>query len=73
VSEWIENPKQNPPPEGVIVEIRGSDFMGMWSDTAKRVDYKKGSTKKQLKRKWRWMKDGTAYEDQAIEAWRFIQ
>jgi hypothetical protein len=73
MSEWIINPKNNPPPEGVLVEIRGSDYMGDWYDEAMRVDYKKGSTKAQLKRKWRWIKDGVTYDDQAVDAYRFIE
>ena len=70
---WIEHPKNNPPPEGVLVEVRGSDCFGEWYSQAYRKDYKPGSTKKQLKRKWRWMAgDGDVFPDQAVDAWRHI-
>ena len=73
MTEWIENPRQNPPPEGVMVEVRGSDCYGEWTSKAKRKDYKPGSTKGQLKRKWRWMDShGEEFEDQAIDAWRHL-
>lgn len=71
--DWILKPRKTPPPEGVLVEVKGCDFMGEWVSTAYRLDYKKGSTKGQLKRKWRWIKDGSPFNDHEIEAWRPIQ
>lgn len=71
MSEWIYNPKQNPPPEGVMVFIRGTDLMGAWFSMAMRKDYKPGSTKQQLRRVWRWCyEDGTRFDDQAVDAYR---
>lgn len=70
MKQWIENPKQNPPPNEVLVEVRGTDFMGEWTTVAMRKDYKPGSTKKQLKRGWRWLDAGGSIFDDYIEAWR---
>ena len=71
---WTVHPKNHPPPEHVIVEVTGSDYLGTWVCTAMRVDYKRGSSMKQLKRKWRWCNaDGTVFDDQAIDAWREIR
>jgi len=53
--EWIEDWKNNPPPEGVLVECRGDWVGGDFTYLGKRKDYKKGSTKAQLKRVWRWV------------------
>lgn len=71
---WNVDPRRNPPPDGVIVEITGNDCFGTWLATAMRKDYRPGSSKKQLKRKWRWCHaDGSVFEDQAVAAWRNIK
>ena len=68
---WVDAPRRNPPPEGVMVEVRGSDYIGDWFGVAMRKDYKPGSTKKQLKRGWRWCyENGDRFDDQAIDAWK---
>ena len=69
--DWIRNVKTNPPPEGELVEVTGTDAYGEWVAKAYRKDYKPGSTKKQLRRKWRWMQDGEVFDD-VVEAWRPI-
>ena len=68
---WIRNVKANPPPEGELVEVTGTDAYGEWLAEAYRKDYKPGSTKKQLRRKWRWMQGDDVFED-VVEAWRPI-
>lgn len=73
MEDWTINPRQNPPPEGIIVEIKGSDYMGEWTGNAFRKDYKQGSSKAHLKRKCRWMHpNGEVFDDQAVEAWRYL-
>ena len=69
---WIADPRKNPPPEGELVEVKGSDWGGGWTGKAVRKDYKPGSTKGQLRRKWRWMQGGYPMDD-VPEAWRFIR
>ncbi len=63
--------KQNPPPAGVEVEILCNHAWGDFVITATRVDYKPGSNKKQLKRGWRFMKDGNRVSEPAL-GWRYI-
>lgn len=71
--EWVKNPKNNPPPELVMVEIKGCDYMGEWISKAMRKDYKPGATKSQMKRGWRWVDEyGIAFVDQYVEEWRHI-
>ena len=70
--EWIKHPRNNPPKPGVIVEVCGNDCFGFWTANAMRVDYKSGSTKKQIKRKWRWLTPNGSIFDHHVEAWRPI-
>ncbi len=73
MSEWIDNPKQNPPPNRVMVEVMGSDYMGEFTGYLQRVDYKKSPTgqKKGFRKGWRWcLEDGTKFDDY-VEQWRF--
>lgn len=75
---WQENPTQNPPPNEVMVEVRGTDFMGEWFGKAMRKDYVKPPAgtgkkraKKAFKKGWRWCyENGDKFPDQAIDAWR---
>jgi len=65
------NQKTDPPPEGVLVEVRGSSWGGEWVCMAERRDYKPGSTKAQLKRGWRWVTEsGEALRKEYPEGWR---
>lgn len=77
---WQENPKQNPPPNEVMVEIRGTNYAGIWLGKAMRKDYVTpplGTSKKRVKKAfrsgWRWCyEDGNKFPDQAIDAWRLL-
>lgn len=68
---WVDI-KDKEPPQEVNVHIRGTYYGGDWFDIAYRKDYKKGSSKSQLRRVWRWMKDGNVLNDQNVEAWAYI-
>lgn len=64
------------PPADVLMEVRGSDFIGTWHGVAMRKDYKKPpkgkSGKGFRKKKWRWVyEDGNVF-DGTPEAWRTI-
>ncbi len=80
MDDWTYNPKRNPPPEGVIVDVRGSDCMGDWYSAAMRKDYKKPppgtgkkAAKKAYRKGWRWTyESGDRFDDQAVEAWRLM-
>jgi len=77
---WHINPELNPPPNQVMVEVRGDDFMGAWYGFAMRKDYVKPpagtgkkAAKKAFRKGWRWcFEDGNRFHDQAIDAWRAI-
>jgi hypothetical protein len=70
---WTSRPKDNPPPEGVLVEVMGNDKLGNWSGEAMRIDYKAGSTKSQMRRKWRWCDNyGVSVADYRISHWRLF-
>ena len=72
--DWIENPRQNLPPEGVLVHVRGSD--GEWRGKATRKDYKKGSTPAQLNRRFRWIQQGSGSDTWGhcdVDAWAYIE
>jgi hypothetical protein len=77
---WQENPKRNPPPNEVMVQVRGVDYSGEWRTTAMRKDYKqpppgtgKKAAKKAYRKGWRWCyENGDKFPDQAIDAWRLI-
>lgn len=55
MSEWITDFKNNPPPNGLIVECLGNWAGGDYVFNAKRKDYKQGAPKHLLKRGWRWV------------------
>lgn len=78
--EWVKNPKNNPQPELVMVEIKGCDYLGEWISKAMRKDFKKpppGTSKKTAKKAfrkgWRWVDENhNPINDQAVEEWRPI-
>ena len=67
-NEWIKGPKGNPPPEGVLVEVRGYDYMGEWRAELMRRTYKTSA------HNWRWVdSNGNRFEEQNVDAWRELQ
>ena len=70
---WIKNPKQNPPPENILVEVRGCDWIGDWTQKAMRKDYK-NKPNHGGKRGWRWVgENGDRLKDQAVSEYRFLE
>lgn len=69
--EWL----RVEPPEGVLVEVKCSDYMGEWYSVAMRKDYKKpkkGQCKKGFRKGWRWVDStGESFGDM-VDEWRFI-
>jgi hypothetical protein len=72
-----KNPRTTPPPNGVVVEVTGSDHMGDWRMMAMRMDYQKKptNTKRFIKtgsKFWRWVDlDGCAINAKDVpELWR---
>jgi hypothetical protein len=56
------------PPFNVLLKVSGSWAWGVWVVEARAVEYKKGSTKAQLKRRYRWIdKDGAIVDH--VEKW----
>jgi len=71
MTDWMRNARMNPPPADVVVEIFVEDPTGNYILDAKRVDYKPGSSKKQLKRGWRWcLTDGSTLDVFYVVGWR---
>jgi hypothetical protein len=59
------------PPFNTTLKISGTNAWGYWSMLAQAVEYKKGSTKKQLRKKYRWIDD----EENVVhyvESWEHI-
>lgn len=59
MSEW-KNPHTNPPPEGVVVEVKGADYTGEWIMKMIRKDYKEKPSNIKPRYKangkfWRWV------------------
>lgn len=74
--KWIKNPRQNPPPENLLVRIRSDDFMGVWFGQGKKLSYKISPTGqlKGFKKGWRWVDENNVrLDDQGIEAWALIE
>jgi len=69
--EWIDV-KDKEPPNNLEVHVRGTYYGGDWFDIAYRLNYKKGSTKSQMRRVWRWMQNGNYLNDQAVDSWAYI-
>lgn len=67
---WEHDIKGNPPPAGVEVELLCSWYGGEFVMLGTRVDYKTGSSKKQLKTGFRFMANGDRIKERP-EAWRF--
>lgn len=71
MNDWIQKPKHNPPPEGMLVEIEGFDCWGRWTLVAKKVTYKKPPHKRMKPGCWRWVKENNErLDDQAVTAWK---
>ncbi len=71
---WVENPKQNNPPEMQLVEIRGCDSWGEWSMKAMKKTYVKPPHKNMKPGCWRWVdQEGKRLSDQHAEAWRPLE
>jgi len=75
-NEWRKS-KTDPPPENILVEIKGDDRYGDWVMKAKRIDYK-GTPLKRFRMgniHWRWVGEDNhslCFKDQA-PVWRYIK
>ena len=70
MGKWITD---RDPPEGVWVDITGTDILGSWVLEAQRVNYKPGSTKGQIKSGWRWKdRRGNVIKRGEVEGWRWL-
>lgn len=66
--EWVTD---RDPIEHKFVEIRQFDWSGEVVSRARRVDYKPGSKKSQLKAGWRWIDiEGNVIKKRDVEGWR---